>query len=105
MILTRFIFITLLACCVLSGGENSIQAKEPNRPGMYMIFDGSNSMWGELPDTSRKITVAKQAAKEFFAGEFENNVKAYERKGKTYDRPVSTIKAGEEKEIILRARN
>jgi hypothetical protein len=26
---------------------------------LYIIFDGSNSMWGELADKSRKITVAK----------------------------------------------
>ncbi len=26
---------------------------------LYIIFDGSNSMWGELPDKSRKIAVAK----------------------------------------------
>lgn len=29
-------------------------------PPLYIIFDGSNSMWGELPDASRKIEVAKQ---------------------------------------------
>ena len=36
----------------------SAQAQE-SRP-LYIIFDGSNSMWGELPDKSRKIGVAKE---------------------------------------------
>lgn len=36
----------------------TIQAAENVRP-LYIIFDGSNSMWGELPDKSRKIEAAK----------------------------------------------
>ncbi len=30
---------------------------------LYIIFDGSNSMWGELPDKSRKIDAAKTVFK------------------------------------------
>ncbi|MFT7531802.1 MAG: Ca-activated chloride channel family protein [Gammaproteobacteria bacterium] len=37
----------------------SAQNESSNRP-LYIIFDGSNSMWGELPDKSRKIAVAKE---------------------------------------------
>ncbi len=36
----------------------SVQAEQGSR-ALYIIFDGSNSMWGELPDKSRKIAVAK----------------------------------------------
>lgn len=38
---------------------------------IYLIFDGSGSMWGELPDKSRKVTVAKEVLQDFVAGDFE----------------------------------
>jgi hypothetical protein len=34
---------------------------EPEKPGFYVIFDVSNSMWGQLPDGSRKIEAARKA--------------------------------------------
>lgn len=42
-----------------------------SRP-LYIIFDGSNSMWGELPDTSRKIEVAKDVFRGLDASLFRN---------------------------------
>ena len=39
---------------------------------IYLIFDASGSMWGELPDKSRKVTVAKQVLEDFVADDFEN---------------------------------
>ena len=62
-----------LASCWWGSELPSVQAAEPLRPGIYVIFDGSNSMWGALPDTSRKIAVAKRAVKEFLTGEFEGH--------------------------------
>jgi hypothetical protein len=50
-----------------------MHAEELLQPGMYVIFDGSNFMRGELPDKSRKIKVAKKVVKEFFSGEFEGH--------------------------------
>jgi hypothetical protein len=35
-----------------------VLAPSGRRP-LSIIFDGSNSLWGELPDASRKIEVAK----------------------------------------------
>ena len=49
------ISIILLACLFR---PTFLQAQET--PPLYIIFDGSNSMWGELPDKSRKIGVAKE---------------------------------------------
>lgn len=39
---------------------------------IYLIFDASNSMWGELPDKQRKIAVAKQVLADFDATDFAN---------------------------------
>lgn len=33
---------------------------DANEQVLYIIFDGSNSMWGELSDNTRKIEAAKQ---------------------------------------------
>jgi Ca-activated chloride channel family protein len=42
-----------------------------SRP-LSIIFDGSNSMWGELPDASRKIEVAKEVFADLDPTLFEN---------------------------------
>ena len=51
--------LMLLVLCVTAGLPAVAQEAGSSRP-LYIIFDGSNSMWGELPDTSRKIEVAKE---------------------------------------------
>ena len=45
-------------------------AADDLRP-LYIIFDGSNSMWGELPDKSRKIEAAKGVFNQLDASWFE----------------------------------
>lgn len=47
--------------------EDSTQTARP----LYIIFDGSNSMWGELPDKSRKIAVAKDVFNKLDKSMFE----------------------------------
>ena len=42
------------------------------RRPLQIIFDGSNSMWGELPDKSRKIAVAKEVFRALEPSLFEN---------------------------------
>ncbi|MEM6782966.1 MAG: hypothetical protein AAF624_04430 [Bacteroidota bacterium] len=37
---------------------------------IYLIMDGSGSMWGELPDASRKVAVAKTVLQDFVAQDF-----------------------------------
>ena len=55
--------ITKWVCALIIGlvtiTVNAKEAKVSDDRPLYIIFDGSNSMWGELPDKSRKITVAK----------------------------------------------
>ena len=62
-------FILLLACAMLAGPA-AAPAAEPPLPGVYIIFDGSGSMWGQLPDTTNKIVAARQVLKEFVASDF-----------------------------------
>jgi len=38
--------------------------------GIYIIFDSSGSMWGQLPDKSTKLTVAKKVLNDFVGGDF-----------------------------------
>ena len=38
--------------------------------GVYIIYDSSNSMWGALPDTSRKYEAARSAMRELVGRDF-----------------------------------
>jgi hypothetical protein len=49
--------------------------------GLYIIFDASGSMLGQLPDRSRKISVAKQVLQQFVAGNFEGYELAFRAYG------------------------
>ena len=63
------LFVLILAFCCLAGLPRQSAAQD--KDGIYIIFDASGSMWGELPDKSRKVTVAKQVLEDFVAGDFE----------------------------------
>ncbi len=51
----------------------SVALAQEARPGIYIIYDVSNSMWGELPDQSRKYEVAREVLANFISGEFPNH--------------------------------
>lgn len=56
------VFVVLVVgCSYVAAAENK---------SIYLIFDASNSMWGELPDKQRKIAVAKQVLADFDATDF-----------------------------------
>ena len=38
--------------------------------GIYIIFDGSGSMWGQLPDGVHKIEAARAVLTDFVANDF-----------------------------------
>ncbi len=64
---TSIIPLAVLAfCCACLAPESAAQ----DHDAVYLIFDASGSMWGELPDKSRKVTVAKQVLQDFVAGDF-----------------------------------
>jgi len=50
-----------LACPAFAFGEP---------PGVYVIFDGSGSMWGSLADGTRKIAAARTVLRDFASGDF-----------------------------------
>lgn len=56
------------------------QAQETPR-GIYVIFDASGSMWGQLPDRSYKIHVARDVLGDFLAGDFGDTVLAFRAYG------------------------
>ena len=52
--------ILLAVLIVLAPAAVPGLAQDTDSRPLSIIFDGSNSMWGELPDASRKIEVAKE---------------------------------------------
>lgn len=52
-------------------------ASAEETPGVYVILDGSGSMWGQLPDGSHKITAAKEVVKGFVAGDYAGRELAF----------------------------
>ncbi len=61
----------ILASFLFLAGLAPVPAQE-TRPGIYVIYDVSNSMWGELPDGSRKYEVAREVLADFLSGDFSN---------------------------------
>jgi len=64
-------FLLFLIGVGFSMASLSSEAVAQDKDAIYIIFDASGSMWGELPDQSRKVTVAKQVLEDFVAGDFE----------------------------------
>lgn len=46
-------------------------------PGVYIILDGSGSMWGQLSDGTHKITAAKEVLQGFAAGDYAGRELAF----------------------------
>ncbi len=59
-----------LAVLTLCFASVAPESAAQDRDAVYLIFDASGSMWGELPDKSRKVTVAKQVLQDFVGGDF-----------------------------------
>ncbi len=45
--------------------------------GIYVILDGSGSMWGQLPDGTHKITAAKEVVKGFLPDDYDGRELAF----------------------------
>lgn len=67
-------FLLCLSILVLAvaaiAQTNTPDAQDDAKKSVYLIFDASNSMWGELPDKQRKIAVAKKVLADFDATDF-----------------------------------
>lgn len=60
----------ILNALFLSFTAFSATAQAEDAPGVYIIYDSSNSMWGALPDGSRKYEAARAAMNELASQEF-----------------------------------
>ena len=65
----KFALSCLLAGAVVVTIPVPIHAQFPD-PGLYIIFDGSGSMWGKLDDDSYKINAAKSVLQDFVSRDF-----------------------------------
>lgn len=79
-------------------------SQEDPSGSIYIILDSSGSMWGELPDKSRKVETAKKVLKEYVAGDFEGyelafRVYGHRRKGDCLDSEL-LIPFGEPDQVI-----
>ena len=53
------IFYSLLITIIILGSLSTTSlSQESTSPSIYIILDSSGSMWGELPDKSRKVEIA-----------------------------------------------
>ena len=65
--------LTVLAALFL--GSPALAADEA--PGVYVILDGSGSMWGQLPDGTHKITAAREVLNTFSADDYAGRELAF----------------------------
>ena len=68
--LKAFIGAAMLVMAAPGMAVAAEQEEAPAGPGLYVIYDSSNSMWGELDDGSRKYEAARQAMSEFLDSDF-----------------------------------
>jgi len=63
---------TILTALVAAGHATATDAAEleTQTPGVYVILDGSGSMWGQLADGTHKITAAKDVVQGFSASDY-----------------------------------
>ena len=54
-----------LALLVTLGAAGTLVGSQEPTPGLYVILDGSGSMWGQLPDGTHKITAAREVVQSF----------------------------------------
>ncbi|MEE8586467.1 MAG: VWA domain-containing protein [Acidobacteriota bacterium] len=82
--------ILMILALIFAAAFAAANGQQPPAEGVYIIFDGSGSMWGQLPDKSHKIEAARRALKEFLAGDFAGQelalrVYGHRRKGDCAD--------------------
>lgn len=63
------IVLTLALCAPL--------VAQDTEPGLYIILDGSGSMWGQLPDGTHKITAAREVLQSFHVEDYTGRELAF----------------------------
>ncbi len=84
----NLLLVALFAFLVLAPG--SAFSQDEDAAGIYIIFDASGSMWGQLSDRTHKIEAAREVLKEFVKSDFDGKVLAlraygHNRKGDCSD--------------------
>ena len=83
-----FAIMLLLAATGTSAqsDESKTVVEADNEPRLLVVYDSSNSMWGELADGSRKYEAGRSALSTFLASELEGRLvgfRAYGHRDKT----------------------
>ncbi len=66
-----------MAAAVVIVALGTAAAAAAEVPGVYVILDGSGSMWGQLPDGTHKITAARDVVKRFAADDYAGRELAF----------------------------
>ena len=61
----------LLAGLLMLSAAAPAAAQDDAPPVLYLILDGSGSMWGQLADGTHKVTAAKEVLDDFVSGDLE----------------------------------
>lgn len=80
----------MVICCFGWGAPTLAEEVGDKTPGVYVILDGSGSMWGQLSDGTHKITAAKEVIRLFSADDYAGRelalrVYGHRRKGDCSD--------------------
>lgn len=67
----------LCAAVLLSTALNPLPSSAEGIRGVYVILDGSGSMWGQLSDGTHKITAAREVLKSFVADDYAGREVAF----------------------------
>ncbi|MGD2132117.1 MAG: hypothetical protein PVI23_04945 [Maricaulaceae bacterium] len=70
-----------LMCAFAAGSSAQAQDEAERAPGVMVIYDSSNSMWGELADGRRKYEAAREALASFLAEDFSDRELAFRAYG------------------------
>ena len=77
-----------------------VHAQDPeSASAIYIIFDASGSMWGQLPDKSHKIVVAKEVVRDFDGADLAMRVYGHRRKGDCTDSEL-VVPFGPSSEVV-----
>ncbi len=68
--------VLFIICCGWFLLQLSAASRAQESSAIYIIYDSSNSMWGELEDKSRKYETGRKAVRKFLNGDFSNKLLA-----------------------------
>lgn len=73
----RAVKAAVLLGALLLSGTTASSGETAQAPGVYVILDGSGSMWGQLADGTHKITAAREVLEGFDAADYAGRELAF----------------------------